>query len=70
MALKIHLAREKPQYLNAEQVAKKLKVSGQRIRQLLAAGRVCDARKVCRDWQVRLPIRIKPGKKPGRPRGS
>jgi len=57
-------------YVNASEAARRLDppISGERVRQLCKAKRITGARKLGRDWWIPLPIRIKKGKPPGRPR--
>lgn len=56
--------------ISVSEAAAALGVSRQRIHQLLAAGRIKGAEQVGADgrWAIPAVIKLKAGKKPGRPR--
>ncbi|MBM3933067.1 MAG: DUF2283 domain-containing protein [SAR202 cluster bacterium] len=49
--------------MTVEMAAREIGVSGSRMRQLLAAGRIQGARKLGRDWIVPTPVRMVPGER-------
>lgn len=52
------MARPNPVILTVSEAAVALRLSEQRIRQLLLAGRIVGARRLGRDWAIPAPARV------------